>query len=36
MKVKAHSISIPAFLKVGRGTLGYLGEFLSENKFNRV
>ena len=28
MKVKAHSISIPAFLKVGRGTLGYLGEFL--------
>lgn len=36
MKVKAHSISIPAFLKVGRGTLGYLGKFLSENKFNRV
>ena len=36
MKVKSHSISIPAFLKVGRGTLGYLGEFLRENKFNRV
>ena len=36
MKVKSHSISIPAFLKVGRGTLGYLGKFLSENNFNRV
>ena len=34
--VKSHNISIPTFLKVGRGTLDYIGKFLSENKFNRV
>lgn len=36
MKIESHSISIPTFLKVGRGTLDYLGQILSENNFKRV
>ena len=36
MKVQAHNISVPSLLKVGFGTLTYLGDFLEENNFKKV
>lgn len=36
MKVQAHNISVPSLLKVGSGTLTYLGDFLEENNFKKV
>lgn len=36
MKVHTNHISVPAFLKVGTGTLSYLGKFLEESNFKRV
>lgn len=34
--VKGHRISIPSLLKVGKGTLGKIGRYLKDNKFDRV
>lgn len=36
MKIQNHRISVPAFLKVGQGTLPYLGQILQENEFKNV
>lgn len=36
MKLPSHRISVPTFLKVGTGTLSYLGEILQENEFKQV
>lgn len=35
-QLKTHRISIPSFLKVGKGTLSEIGVFLKENGFNQV
>lgn len=36
MKAQSHRISVPTFLKVGKGTLSYLGQILKENEFQNV
>lgn len=36
MLLPSHRISVPTFLKVGKGTLPYLGEILKENAFKQV
>lgn len=34
--IKDHLISIPSFLKVGKGKLGYIGKYLKENELDKV
>lgn len=36
MKIQNHRISVPTFLKVGKGALSYLGQILKENEFENV